>query len=175
MFINGIISISSNNVIGNNNRLPWFISKEMEFFKYTTQNSICVMGRETFSSLKKPLKDRINIVLTNNSSYAYDQWHKYKLDNLFFYSKQPIGQLLFDFQSFQIYYKKPIFIIGGAQIYTLFEPYISRWYISRIDISEKGDTLYTYFDGESFNNSFFQSRLLVQDDEFCTYQYDLVA
>lgn len=57
--------------IGLNNRLPWHIKRDLEFFKTTTTdepNTVVIMGRNTWESLPsnhRPLSDRINIVVTS--------------------------------------------------------------------------------------------------------------
>ena len=49
------LCISKNNVIGNNNKLPWNISEDLKRFKELTSENIIVMGRKTFDSIGRPL------------------------------------------------------------------------------------------------------------------------
>ncbi|MDE7112493.1 MAG: dihydrofolate reductase, partial [Malacoplasma sp.] len=51
--------------IGKNNTIPWKIKEEMNFFKNTTINKTVVMGKNTFLSIKKPLVNRKNIVISS--------------------------------------------------------------------------------------------------------------
>lgn len=63
-----VVALSENNVFGINNRLPWRLPHDMQFFKATTWNQTVVMGRATWESIPKrfrPLKGRKNIVLTS--------------------------------------------------------------------------------------------------------------
>lgn len=62
--------------IGKNGRLPWHLPSDLKFFHDTTtgrgKNAV-IMGRLTWESIpekKRPLPDRLNIVITRNSSYA---------------------------------------------------------------------------------------------------------
>ena len=71
-----------NNGIGINNEIPWTIKHDLKYFKNITtykgdfndQINIVIMGRNTFESIPdkfKPLKNRINIVLTSGN-FNYD-------------------------------------------------------------------------------------------------------
>jgi dihydrofolate reductase len=66
--------------IGNKNgRIPWTIKKDMEFFKTTTVNSseklvnVIIMGRCTADTFKKPLPNRLNVVITSQMNYRKDE------------------------------------------------------------------------------------------------------
>lgn len=54
--------------IGYQNKLPWDkIQGDLPRFKQLTEGKVIVMGRNTWDSLpKKPLPNRLNIVITNN-------------------------------------------------------------------------------------------------------------
>jgi len=80
----------------------------MKRFYNLTKNNIIVMGRKTFESIGKPLKNRINIVITNNTSYLSSE-------NLFFTTFENFNNLIKNIND-----NKKIFIIGGEQIYNLF-------------------------------------------------------
>lgn len=54
-----------NGSIGYENKLLFKLSKDMHFFKSVTQGKTIVMGRNTYESIGKPLKDRNNIVISN--------------------------------------------------------------------------------------------------------------
>src|SRR6266850_6117358 len=64
MSIVGIVAVDQNFAIGKGGRLPWHYSADLKFFKETTIGNAVVMGRHTWLTLKGPLKDRQNIVLT---------------------------------------------------------------------------------------------------------------
>ena len=74
MKINVIVAYSNNYVIGNDNNLPWKYKEDMEYFKTVTsytrkddnKNAI-IMGYNTWLSIKKKLKNRINIVITTKN------------------------------------------------------------------------------------------------------------
>jgi dihydrofolate reductase len=52
--------------IGYRNKLPWHIPLDLIRFKNLTENGVIVMGRKTWESLpKKPLPNRVNVVISN--------------------------------------------------------------------------------------------------------------
>ena len=66
-----IVAVSNEWGIGFKNKLLFSIPADMKFFRETTKDSVVIMGRKTLESFpgKKPLKNRVNIVLTNHSDY----------------------------------------------------------------------------------------------------------
>src|SRR5918999_795869 len=67
MAIIGIVAVDQNGAIGKGGGLPWHYPADMKFFKQQTMGHACVMGYRTWRSLKKPLKERLNIVLSRKS------------------------------------------------------------------------------------------------------------
>ena len=62
-----IVAIAKNNAIGKDNDLLWHIPEDLKRFKELTLGHCIVMGKNTWYSLpKRPLKDRVNIVLTDD-------------------------------------------------------------------------------------------------------------
>ncbi len=63
-------AVGENGVIGRNNELPWRLKSDLKHFRAVTIGKPVVMGRKTFLSIGKPLKDRTNIVVSRDSAYA---------------------------------------------------------------------------------------------------------
>jgi len=59
-----VAAVSQNGVIGVENKIPWDYREDMKHFRTTTANSVVVMGRKTFESIKRPLPKRRNIVIS---------------------------------------------------------------------------------------------------------------
>ncbi len=62
-----ILASALNGCIGINNSLPWNLPEDLKRFKKITSagdNNIVIMGKNTFLSLKKPLPNRINYVIS---------------------------------------------------------------------------------------------------------------
>lgn len=100
-----IVMIDLNNGISKDGNQPVFIPKDLNLFKQLTENKIVLMGRKTFENLpnKKPLKHRINVILTKDKSY--------KIDNCIILNDN--NKLI----EFIKKYNNDIWVIGGAEIY----------------------------------------------------------
>ena len=72
MCMNLIAAADENWAIGKDGGLLAHLPGDMKFFRETTKEKVVVMGRKTLESFpgKKPLKNRVNIVLTRNTDYA---------------------------------------------------------------------------------------------------------
>ena len=93
--------------IGKDGNLLFNNKEDMKFFKETTIGKVVVMGRKTFESLPNgPLKDRMNLVITNRD-YENDK-------NVKFGDIDTINEII------KKYDTNDIFIIGGASIYEQF-------------------------------------------------------
>ncbi|KAJ7786281.1 dihydrofolate reductase-like domain-containing protein [Mycena metata] len=73
-----IVAATKSNGIGQNGQLPWRLAKEMAYFARVTSNApagssnAVIMGRNTWESIPtkfRPLRNRVNIVVTRNTSY----------------------------------------------------------------------------------------------------------
>ena len=64
-----IVAVDKEWNIGNKGDLLFYIPDDLKFFRSQTIEKICVMGRKTLESFpgSKPLKNRVNIVLSRNA------------------------------------------------------------------------------------------------------------
>ena len=91
--------------IGKDNRMPWHVSADMKRFKQLTTGHPVIMGRHTYNSLKQPLPNRQNIVLTHQA-IAND-------DVTVVHDVETLDSLIDALPDDQVY------VIGGAHIYDL--------------------------------------------------------
>ena len=125
MSVIGIVAVDRNLAIGKGGRLPWHYSADMKFFKETTIGNAVVMGRRTWLTLKGPLKDRQNIVLSRDAT----------LDS------QDSLLVMRDVESVLSYAAKQachLFVIGGARVYESFLPHIERWVVTEVPLAVEG-------------------------------------
>ena len=61
-----VAGVGENGVIGRDGALPWRLKSDMQHFKRLTIGKPVIMGRKTYLSIGKALKDRTNIVLTRD-------------------------------------------------------------------------------------------------------------
>jgi len=121
----GIVAVDRNLAIGKGGRLPWHYSADMKFFKQTTIRNAVVMGRRTWSTLKGPLPDRQNIVLTRNGEIEVPETVRVMTD---------IESVL----EFAMTVNTHLFVIGGAKLYQALLPHIERWLVTEVPLSVAG-------------------------------------
>ena len=102
-----IACVDAKNGIGKNGQLLVSIPDDMKFFRETTKDSIVVMGRKTLFSFrnKEPLKNRINVVFTNNAALKNEYTN---FDNIYFVNDFNEAKKIFE-----LYKDKKVFLIGG--------------------------------------------------------------
>jgi dihydrofolate reductase len=61
-----IAAVTTNGVIGVDNKLPFDYPEDMKHFRKTTTDSVVIMGRKTFEGIGRPLPKRRNIVVSEN-------------------------------------------------------------------------------------------------------------
>jgi len=132
--MNIIAAIDKNNGIGLKGQLLEYIREDIATFKSITTNNVVVMGRKTFESIGcKPLKNRINIILTSDTNY--------KVENaLVAHSFDELMIMLNNFKSDSIY------IIGGAKVYELMFEFCDRLCITHIEKEYESDTKFPKID-----------------------------
>lgn len=135
-----IAAKSRNNLIGNKGELPWHSSEELNHFKNITYGHPVVMGRKTWESLKKPLENRLNIVLTRNKEYEIKVANAIVLNSID------------DVLKYCNNYEK-IYIIGGRQVYEAFINIASEMFTSEMKFDVEGDTLFPPFNPEEWTTT----------------------
>lgn len=147
----GVVAMASDRAIGLNNTMPWRLSEDLKLFKRLTMGHPILMGRKTWQSLGRPLPGRQNIVLTRDKSFVAE-------GATVIHSPAELEQLeLMDSE---------VMVIGGAQIYELMLPLLSKIYVSEVHGSWPADT---YF--PPYREQFPQRRELEQFDGFDSVLY----
>lgn len=113
-------------VIGIDNKMPWHIPEELKYFKKITENSIIIMGKNTYVSIGTPLSKRTNIIVSSQSE---------SLCSSNVYVRNTLDEALDLAYYLGLKEQKNIFIIGGASIYEQTIPYITKAYITVLDVS----------------------------------------
>jgi len=125
MAIIGIVAVDRNLAIGKGGKLPWHYSADMKFFKETTIGNTVVMGRRTWLTLKGPLKDRTNVVLSRDPGMTSND------SIIVMRDVDSVIELLKE-------QDEHLFVIGGAKVYEAFLPHIQRWVVTEIPLSVEG-------------------------------------
>ncbi len=125
-----IVAKSRNGVIGVDGDLPWHLSSDLQFFKKTTLGKPVLMGRVTWESLPFPLPGRPNLVLTRDKTYKTKSAEiHHDLYAMIGRGYELAGQNGTD----------EVMLIGGAKLYALALPFITRMYVTEVDAMIEGD------------------------------------
>ena len=132
-----IVAVDKNWAIGNKGKLLERIPDDMKFFRKMTLNKVIIMGRATFESFPgcKPLKNRINVVLSSTATYE-------DKDIVLCRNKQEAMEFL------KPYNGDDIFVIGGEAIYREFLPYCDEVYVTKINKEHEADRFFPVLDSE---------------------------
>lgn len=138
----------------------FYIPEDLKRFYELTNNNIVVMGRKTFDTLKKPLKNRINIVITKNTNYQNS-------NNLFYCKLEDLDNIL---NKLDIINKK-IFVIGGYEIYNTLINKCNKLYLTIVYSKINGKKLLSF---DTINNDYQiidQSEIFYSTNTKCNYNY----
>lgn len=116
--INGIIGVTEDS----GPKIPWYYPEDLKFFKDMTLNSTVVMGRKTFETLKKPLKNRRNIVISKTLSTVSGVEVVKSWDDAI------------DLASFNNDHDSNIWLIGGESVYERGLGYAEEIYLTLIPL-----------------------------------------
>lgn len=126
------VATGENKEIGKNNQLLWHMPADLKFFKQTTSGHTVIMGRKTFDSVGKPLPNRRNIVITRDTDLRI--------------AGAEVVNSLDEALSITQNEEKPVFIIGGAEIYRQALPKTDLLYLTTIHHQFDADTFFPEFD-----------------------------
>jgi dihydrofolate reductase len=120
-----IVAISSNHQIGLNGKLPWDIPEDLLHFKRTTMGYPCIMGRNTYHDIGRPLPGRRCIVITSDEIDHPAVEVARSLDDAIALAKQDSPE--------------KIFVIGGAALYEQAITRADAIHLTRVHAHVKGD------------------------------------
>ena len=132
MRINLIYARARNGVIGRNNTMPWHLPEDMAHFKRHTAGCPVVMGRKTWDSLPakfRPLPGRTNLVVTRQPHWSADGALRAPSLEHALSACAALQPLPAD-----------VWVIGGAELYTLALGHAHRSVVTEIGQDFEGDT-----------------------------------
>jgi len=135
--INLIWAMDENWLVGDNDKLPWHIPKDLAHFKKITNNKTVLMGDLTYKSMKGYYK---------NKPFPFKKVYVANLLD----EKYEDATLVKDVISFLKDYNEEIFVIGGPTIYKLALPYANKLYITFVLNRYKGNVYFPKFDLDKF-------------------------
>lgn len=120
-----ILCVDNNNGIAKNSKIPWHYPNELKHFKKSTINKIVVMGFKTYMSIGQPLKKRTNIVLSKQNKIIDGVKIENNYKNILKLAKH-----------------NDVIIIGGKQIYELFNSYADKIILTKLNKNFNCDLSY---------------------------------
>ena len=126
MFISIIVAISSNYAIGSNNRLLWHLPNDLKHFSDIVFGNPVIMGRKTFDSIKTPISNSRNIIITHK---------QIKIDGC-----EVVNSI--DEALALCANENEVFIAGGAEIYKQSLPLTTRIYLTIVHRSFDADSFF---------------------------------
>lgn len=122
MHISLVAAIGENFELGGKGNLLWRLPNDMQKFKQITSGHHVLMGRKTYESLPpkfRPLPERVNIVLTENSHF--------QAQGCFV-----VNNLADALELAQKAGESDLMVIGGAKIYNQCLPLADTLYITKV-------------------------------------------
>lgn len=159
MKISLIAAISNNLVIGDNNKIPWYIPEDLKWFKKNTIHKNVIMGRLTWESIGKPLPMRTNIVISRNEIKKKGIIWVNSISNAIIASK----------------YDKEIMVIGGGKIYEKMLFYANKLYLTHIDINIVGDTYFPRYQLFKSWKRLFKKNIIKSKTNSYNYSFEILS
>jgi dihydrofolate reductase len=124
-----VVARARNGVIGKDGKLPWHLPADLKHFKEVTMGTPMIMGRRTFESLPGLLPGRRHVVLTRDPSWS-----------------APGAAVAHSVEeALAVADASFVSVIGGADIFALFEPLASAVELTEVDADFEGDTMLPAF------------------------------
>ena len=132
-----IVAVADNGVIGAHGDIPWRLKSDQARLKAMTMGKPIVMGRKTFTSLRRPLPGRTNIVVTRDGNFRA----RGAVVTTSFTDARAIAQGDALRRS-----AGEIAVIGGAEIYAQWMDCADRLEITEVHARPEGDTRFAAID-----------------------------
>lgn len=133
--MNLIVNVTKNWGIGYRNQLLVSISRDLRRFRSLTEEKTVILGRKTLETFPggRPLKNRINIIMSTNEHYAVEGAQVV-------HSREELKQALCGIP------EDDIFVIGGASVYEELLPYCRRAYVTMTEAELPADRYFPNLD-----------------------------
>ena len=134
MNISLIWAMADNRVIGIENRLPWKLPADMQWFRQNTLGKPILMGRLTFESFgAKPLPGRRNMIVSRDRDYQAAGAEVFASLEEALAAAQAAGT-------------EEVIVIGGMSLYEQTLPQADRLYMTLVHGEVPGDAWFPLFD-----------------------------
>jgi dihydrofolate reductase len=118
-----IVAMADNGVIGRAGGLPWRLPDDLKRFKALTMGHAMLMGRRTWDSIGRALPGRRSLVLTRNAAWRAP-------------GCETVASLE---EAIGCAGDAPLFVIGGAEVFSLAWPAVGRLELTEVHAAPAGD------------------------------------
>lgn len=150
MSLSLIVAVAQNRTIGHAGDLPWRLSSDLRRFKKLTMGHCLIMGRVTWDSIGRPLPGRRSIVVSRQELTLPEGVHLAPTFNA------ALGIASDDDEPF---------VIGGAQIYALAWPHVTRIYLTEVLADIDGDAVLPGWDLAAWHEVSREEHAMTERDE----------
>ena len=126
-----IAALGENRVIGDKDKMPWWVPEEYQQFLNLIKDQTVIMGRKTYEIFSKDLPSQRNLVVSRGQHFYPRAEIVPSLEAALYRADQ---------------FSENIFIAGGATIYEHALPFADKMYLSWIKGDYAGDTWFPEFD-----------------------------
>lgn len=134
-----VAAVGKNGAIGVDGDLPWHLPDDLAHFKKLTHGGAVVMGRKTWESIGRALPGRLSVVVTRDTEYHIDQPQTSATNVAVAHSvDEALGVAKAS--------RRPVFVIGGAQIYQSVLDLVTCLVITHVDQSPPADAYFPTID-----------------------------
>ncbi len=149
--------------IGKKNGLLFSLKEDMRYFRNTTLNHVVAMGENTLLSFpgQKPLKNRVNIVLSQDPTHNYEGVINVHTFDDFLKKVNEFAK------------KEDVYIIGGASMYRQTLEYVDYVYLTKVDAIGGAEVFFVNIDEDPRFEIISESEPLQDGDykiKFVTYR-----
>lgn len=132
--MNLIVAVDKNWAIGYQNKLLISIPEDMRFFRDETNGKAVIMGRNTLETFPggKPLKNRLNVVITSKNIEIKDAVVVHSLEDAL--------------EAVKGYKTEEVYVIGGGTIYKQMLALCDVAHVTKIDYAYHADTYFPNLD-----------------------------
>jgi dihydrofolate reductase len=173
-----IVAHDQHNIIGYDGVIPWYIPEDLKHFRELTTNNIVIMGRKTFQSISKPLKNRINIVITNSPEKLHTFQTTQTNQQLIYNNLEELNDTLIKLYEQEENKNKKIFVIGGSEIYNALLDKCNEMYITEVyrpysnpDFIDPTKYNYFYYDKTQWETNYISPDYTCKDNTEIFYNF----
>ncbi len=137
--VTAVVAMADNGVIGRAMGLPWRLPDDLRRFKALTIGHTVLMGRRTFETIKRPLPERRNLVLSRDPHWSAPGCELVRSPEEALEAIGDSGRL---------------FVIGGAQVYLACWQFVNRIELTEVHAEVDGDTRLQGFERDAWIETF---------------------